>query len=166
MWISWISLSHTTSFCIKQWSGGGRRCSSECWKWFIINSHIIYKERAVSQGEQPPNHIAYRRNLIEVLSLPQCQACRVTIERWPSQPSVECLQATKHFLQKTKKRKDWFAVTDVQGVCNIWHCTSVLHAAATHLFILLHVLTPHTKKYITSYCVMFIYEKGHVRTCT
>ena len=94
----------------------------------VVNSHIIYKEQSMSQGAQPLNHIAYRRSLIDILSEPQRSSRLVVhIPRRLSQSSLERLQPSKHFLTKTRKRRDCVVCSDRSGGkrhLTLYQCTT------------------------------------------
>lgn len=79
----------------------------------IVNSYVMHCEISKKKKEKPMTHLRYRQTIISILSEGQI-TCSSSRQR--STPHrIERLRPTKHFLQKTKKRRDCVVCSDRNG---------------------------------------------------
>ncbi len=71
----------------------------------MVNSYIVYKEHARVHAQRPLAHLAFRRQLIEVLTDPLRSEAVPRPRKGPTQ-NLERLQPVRHFPTKRNTHRD------------------------------------------------------------
>ena len=79
----------------------------------VVNSYVIYKEYCTHNKIKPMQHLAYRRNLVQLTESIRASAGSCPGRRCPV--SLERLQSKPHFLTHEDKRIDCVVCSDRDG---------------------------------------------------